>query len=125
MVVSVKFDPPQLHQLYRQLTRQAVRLCSVFARPAGTTVHFRARPGTLQTGEWPRTLAPNHPSAQRNSALAVASSMVRPAGFEPATFGFVVRRSIQLSYGRCPAPREIGGEAGIRTRDQAQHPVTA
>ncbi len=26
--------------------------------------------------------------------------MVRPAGFEPAAYGFEVRRSIRLSYGR-------------------------
>ena len=32
--------------------------------------------------------------------LELQNEMVRPAGFEPATYGFVVRYSVQLSYGR-------------------------
>ena len=66
--------------------------------------------------------------AQKKQMLIVSSSayfLVRPAGFEPAAYGFEVRRSIQLSYGRisdapkdhllcCPSFMVTGGDQQLR-----------
>ena len=63
------------------------------------------QPGALTTELHPPCLRPfllrvaSHPA---RGATRFPENMVRPAGFEPATYGLEVRCSIQLSYGRPP-----------------------